>query len=364
MTPDELRASFQPAQLRHLPSILYMRSQGNPLPWDDQRYLQWRYDFVGKPDSRGRLMISAQGDTVLGMVGIEKVRLFHDKKILDAVLVMDIMVDPSLYSTGLGAWLNMAIFDQYPVVFEIGANPNSIGLISRLFHLLPNCKYYVAPIRFDQYLAKRLRIPFLASLLAVPANFGFQLWRTMVSHQIPSSWSLRDLTQFDDTVDRLFTRRWNGDSITVERSSSYLNWRLFASPRARYSVLAAFEGSEMVGYIAYQRYNQSDGLKSFRLVDWLLDGRYGFFVFNVLVQEIARCAHAEKIDRINLSPLHNTLEQSLWRLGFLSRPGNKYATVGVRCSEPIPWPSLYDGLAWYITEANSDIDGIASRAVR
>lgn len=359
MAPDELRASFQPARSPHLPSIIGMRSQGSPVPWDDARYLRWRYNFEEQPDSRGRLMVVARGDKVLGMIGAEKVRLIRGDETLDALSMMDIMVDPEVDGAGLGVWLNMAIFAENPVVFEMGANPNSIGLINRLFHRLPNRKQYTAPLSFRRYLAKRSRSKLrkaIMPVLAAPADVTLQLWRAIAFRPVPPSWSLRDLMQFDDSVDYLFARRWASTEITFERSSRYLNWRLFENPRAKYSVLAAFEAGDMVAYAAYHLSNDAGGMRIVRLVDWLIDARHGFTGFSLLAQEIIRRALAERVDLVSISPLHARIESSLWRLGFVTRPSSEFATVGVRCAEPVPWPDLLDGSAWCLTEANSDPD--------
>ncbi len=361
MAPDELRASFVPAQMCHLPSIVDVRRRsisGREPDWDVERYLQWRYDFEGRPDSRGRLMVVAWKDKVLGMIGTEIIRLVRRTETLHALSLMDIMVDPELDGAGLGAWLNMAIFAENPVVIEIGANPNSLGLITRLYHRLPNRKEYIAPLALKKHLAKRVHPNAWASVLAAPIDAALKLWRAITPYRIPSSWSLRDLTRFGPAVEALFDRRWAVNEIMYERSSQYLNWRLFENPRAKYSVLAAFEASDMVAYIAYQVGHRSDGMKVVRLVDWLIDKRYGFKGLSLLVQEIIRRALADGADLISMTPLHARTERSLWRLGFVSRPASEFTTLGVHCSEPVVWPSLLDGSAWYLTEANTDLDGI------
>ncbi|MBK1646333.1 hypothetical protein CKO25_17095 [Thiocapsa imhoffii] len=358
MTPEVLRASFQPARLHHLASITALRHQviGSHQPRDDAGYLQWRYDFEGRGDGHGNLMVVARGDQVLGMIGTESVRLAKGQETLDALSLMDIMVDPQLDGTGLGVWLNLAIFASHPVVFEIGANPNSLGLITRLFHRLPNRKQYVTPLSMRRYLAKRLRSPAVAAALAVPTDALLNLWRTATFRKRPASWSLRELTHFDTAVEHLFDRRWAAQEITFQRTRDYLNWRLFENPRARYSVLGAFEGENMVGYMAYQIDGSGGDVKVVRLVDWLVDDRWGFDGFRLLVQEIVRHGLAVRADLVNLSPLHARIEHSLWRLGFVTLPSNEFATVGVRCADPIPWPALLDGAAWCLTDANTDFD--------
>ena len=359
MTPDELRESFQPATARHLPSIIDLRSQFRSRSWDDERYLRWRYDFSERTGAGNKLMVVARGDRVLGMIGTESVRLVRSSKTLDAVSTMDILVDPALDGAGLGAWLNMAIFAGNPVVFAIGANPNSLGLVTRLFYMLPNRKPYIAPVRVGRRLARQFPYRIgrvVAPLVAAPADLGLSLWRSVSYRRLPQSWSLQDLTLFDESVDSLFARRWGAEDITFERSSNYLNWRLFENPRVRYSVLAAFEDGDMLGYAAYCTRDEDNGIRASRLVDWLVDARYGFTGFSMLAQEIIRRAVAERADIVSISPMHSRLEQSLWRLGFITRPSSEFATLGIRCAEPTPWPELRDGAEWCLTQANSDLD--------
>ncbi|WP_139052783.1 hypothetical protein [Thiocapsa marina] len=358
MTPDELQASFQPAGLAHLASIIQLRRRfiGKSPNRDDERYLRWRYDLEGRSEDKGRLMIVVRADRVLGMIGTEKLRLAHGKETLDALSLMDILVDPELDGVGLGVWLSMAIFTNTPVAVAIGSNQNSIGLINRLFHRLPNRTQYAAPLTIGHYLSKRLQSKLAMSALAIPTDFALKLWRAVTFRRIPPSWSLRDLARFDDSVESLFERRWGFSEETVVRSSQYLNWRLFEAPDVKYSVIAAFEAGDMIAYIAYYIEDGRRETKTMRLIDWLVDARYGFDGFSLLVQELMRRALRERVDVVSMTFLHERLERSLWRLGFASRPGSEFATVGIRCAEPARFTDLLDGSCWNLTDANTDFD--------
>jgi hypothetical protein len=112
----------------------------------------------------------------------------------------------------------------------------------------------------------------------------------------------------------------------------------------------------MVAYVAYQVDDGADDVKGVQLVDWLVDARYGFGGFSLMAQEVFRLAWVERADHIRMSPLHLRIELSLWRLAFWTLPTSEFATVGVRCTEPIPWPALLDGSAWCLTDANTDFD--------
>lgn len=360
LTTDELHAGFRAGTIADLPGVLELRSRviGDNLSWDDSRYLQWRYNFAGDPNGRGECLVVASGGKVHGMIGAEKIRLVVDGESIDALSLMDIMVQPELDGSGLGIWLNMAVFERHPIVIEIGANPNSLGLINRLFHRLPDRKVYVAPLSFSRFLANRLHVPPVADLLALPANGAAMLWRAVSHRRRPRRWYFHDINRFDSAVERLFARRWAPEEVTFMRSAGYLNWRLFRNPRATYKVFGAWENGDLVSYAAYQSSLRRDGLRSVSLVDWLVDERYGLAGFKALVRETVQRAWREKADIVTVTPLHARSEKSLLSLGFLGQ-SSEYNTVGVRCADPARWPRLYDGTAWFLTEAHTDRDGIS-----
>lgn len=360
LTPQALKDSFRPARLADLPGVLELRRRviGENLHWDDSRYLQWRYDFEGRADGRGECLVVAADGKVHGMIGAEKITLACGAERIDALSLMDIMVQPELDGSGLGIWLNMAVFEAHPVVIEIGANPNSLGLINRLFHRLPDRKVYVAPLSFSRFLANRLHVPPLADLVALPANGAAMLWRALTHRPKPSRWYFHDITRFDAAVDRLFESRWAPEEVTFVRDSRYLNWRLFRNPRAQYKVFGAWENGDLVCYAAYQSSLRSDGLRAVSLVDWLVDERYGLEGFKAVVRETVRRAWKERADIVTVTPLHERSERSLFSLGFLGQ-SSEFNTVGVRCADAARWPRLYDGASWFLTEVNTDRDGVS-----
>jgi hypothetical protein len=359
LTAQQLRDSFRPARLEDLPGVLALRRRviGSNLSWDDSRYLQWRYDFRGRPDGRGDCLAVVADGQVYGMIGAERIVLARGRERIDALSLMDIMVRPELDGSGLGIWLNMAVFERHPVVIEIGANPNSLGLINRLFHRLPDRKVYVLPLSFSRFLANRVHFPAIANLVALPANAAAAVWRAVSYRPKPRRWYWHDISTFGPAVDRLFAERWAPEEITIVRNPAYLNWRLFRNPRASYKVFGAWENGDLVSYAAYQSTLRPDGLRSVGLVDWLVDQRYGLEGFKALVRETIARAWRERADIVTVTPLHARSEKSLLSLGFLGQ-SSEYNTVGVRCTDAGLGQRLQDGSAWFLTEAHTDRDGI------
>jgi GNAT superfamily N-acetyltransferase len=359
ISADELNAAFRAATLADLGAIVDLRKRvlGKAIAWDDARYLQWRYDFTGRSDARGSVLAVIRGDRVLGMIGMERLSLISDAEQLTVPSLMDIMVDPELDGTGLGIWLNLAIFARNPIVIEIGANPNSLGLISRLFHRLPDRRQYVAPLRWRRIVGSRLRSRIAAASVATPFDLAAKAWRRLRYEKLPEGWSAQAIERFDGDAAQLFRSRLGPREVVVERTAAYLNWRLFENPRARCKVTAFYRDSRLIGYWAAQVSVRPDGLRSVEMVDWLIDEESGLAGLRRLLQHAVQWAEAEDADYVSVTTLHATSERILAKLGFFGR-SQAYNTVGVHCADPQRWPELLEGSRWFLTESSTDRDGI------
>lgn len=359
LTPERLVAAFREATLDDLPQICDLRRRvlGKSLTWDDSAYLQWRYQFGAPGQGRGPCFVVVDEGRLLGMVGSERLSLWCDGEHLDVPSLMDIMIEPSLDGTGLGVWLNLMLFDRYPLAIEIGANPNSLGLISRLYHRLPNRKQYVAPLHWRRVLGRRMKSRVLAAT-TLPLDVLYKGWRALRLRGLLKQWTHRPIERFDASADELFLNRLAPREIAIERSSEYLNWRLFGNPRVRYTVMGVYEGERLIGYWAAHLRKLPNGVRSVDLVDWLIEEGAGISGLGRLLEHAVRWAESEQADYVSVTVLHPVSERILGKLGFLRR-SHEYNTVGVHCADKERWPLMLQSTRWYLTECNTDTDGIA-----
>jgi len=359
LTPERLVAAFREATLDDLPQICDLRRRvlGKLLTWDDSAYLKWRYRFGATGPGRGPCFVVVDEGKLLGMVGSEQLTLWCDGERLDVPSLMDIMIEPSLDGTGLGVWLNLMLFDRFPLAIEIGANPNSLGLITRLYHRLPNRKQYVAPLHWRRVLGRRMKSRVLAAT-TLPLDVLYKGWRALRLRGLLKQWTHRPIERFDASADELFLNRLAPREIAVERSSEYLNWRLFGNPRVRYIVMGVYEGERLIGYWAAHLRKLPNGVRSVDLVDWLIEEAAGIAGLGRLLEHAVRWAESEQADYVSITVLHQISERILGKLGFLRR-SHEYNTVGVHCTDKERWPLMLQAGRWYLTECNTDTDGIA-----
>jgi hypothetical protein len=362
LTPDQLTGAFRVATLDDLPQVLDLRRRvlGKALTWDDSAYLRWRYGFAGDGKDRGAYFVVVHEGRLLGMVGSERLSLWCDGERLTVPSLMDIMIEPTLDGTGLGVWLNLMLFDRFPIAIEIGANPNSLGLISRLYHRLPNRKQYIAPLHWRRVLGRRMKSRLLAAT-TLPLDVLYKGWRAVRLRGLFKTWTHRPIERFDATVDELFLNRIAPREIIIERDHAYLNWRLFGNPRVRYTVVGVYEGERLIGYWAAHLRQLPDGVRSVELVDWLIEENAGISGLGRLLEHAVRWAESERADYVSVTLLHSMSERLLGKLGFLRR-SHEFNTVGVHCVDIERWPMFHQAASWYLTECNTDTDGISGPA--
>lgn len=355
ITPGVLQDSFRVASAADLPAILELRrnAYGAGLTWDDSSYVRWRYT-PGAPDGFGKMFILRIGERLAGVVGAECVRLHHGNVCTNAMSLMDLLVDASLEDTGLGVWLNMAVFERCPLIFEIGANANSIGVIDRLYRRLPNRICYSYPLHLRNYLQRRIGISWLAAAVAAPLNAFLYATRLFTFPTTKSRWEFRNIQRFDDTVMSLFGER-DGADICVERSSGWLNWRLFDNPRTRFDVIGAYAGEKLEGYIAFHRRAGDQKAPTIEIVDCLVSRQYGSKLMRRLLGEVVRRAVAGNAEFVRATILGASMGRLLRTLGFVPQT-NEYLTTGVHVASQSDFGDLYDGSRWFLTDANTDID--------
>jgi hypothetical protein len=352
---DVLRDSFRLATHDDLRSILALRRAafGSSITWDDERYLRWRYALDGG-DAFGQMFIVKLGDRVAGVIGAECIRLVHGSKSENSMSLMDVLVDPSLEDAGLGVWLNMAVFERCAVIFEIGANQNSLGTIDRLYHRLPNRTCYSYPLKLSSYLERRLRAHWLASAVALPLNAALQLARVVAFPSSSGRWQFRNVQRFDAAVESVFNTRANA-AICVERSARWLNWRLFDNPRSTCEVIGAYDGDRLEGYIAFHRRSAGGKPHTIEIVDWLVVRQHGSNLVRRLVSEVVRRAVASKAEFVRATMLAEPEGRILRKLGFIQQ-SNEYLTAAVRVQDKSAYAHLFDGSGWFLTDANTDTD--------
>jgi len=353
-TPDELASSFRPATLDDLPQILALRAQtvGEDIDWDDQAYMLWRYSFGRQGCGAGNCWVLVRDGALLGMVGTERLSLSLAGEHTEGFRVMDILIPPDLEGKGVGAWLLLMMKSQAPVVLAVGSNPSSKRLVTRVFDALPNRRIFIHPIRFDHFMAKRLKLAPLGWMASRLADWGMRVATAWLLWGGRRGVAVRKLDVLPEGLDALLAAAVRPDRVEVQRSRAHLDWRL-STPRARFDIWGAWKHGELVGLMITRPDAINEGRQAWMVMDVVVNERMKEPVLKALLWRVLSQAYRQGADYITVVSYRQDIERHLLRAGFVEQY-NEYRIMAWACTNDGLRAAVEAGADWSFNEIHGD----------
>lgn len=328
---------------------------GADLHWDDDAYLRWRYQFGGEGQGLATCWVCTLGERLLGMIGVEPLRLQAGEHVCDAQVTMDIMVRPELDGAGLGVWINQAICERLGCVLAVGSNPNSRGVIARTFEPLPDRRSHAHPLNFGHFMAKRLSQGWLAALASWVATTGMVLFRVSTLWLASSTVQVSQAQVLGQEVESLLERAKRSRRVEVIRSLKGLNHRLLRNPRSPAQVWLARRGGEVVGLMAVRRTQVGERRHALQIMDVVLDRHHEGVALRALLARVAARGFREGAEYLSVTLYDPELEARFSRLFFRHQP-HPYETMAWSCPEGAFKDAVLARNAWSLTDIHTDRD--------
>jgi hypothetical protein len=356
-----MASHFVPAQENDLEQIVAMRQKMvTRTPGEDRKYLQWRYCFSAPQDELGmeqnRIWAFSKEGNILGFVGVEFAELAIDGKPMKVAKLMDLMVKPEVDRKGLGVWMNLTLQNKgYPLVV-LGSNENSLGIMSKLFHRLPNQPVYKNILDSRRYFDAHLGEGLVASTLAVLYNIASPLALQAKSIASGRATQLSEITRFTTEHDADLAEM-NRSYTRFMRSSEFLNWRLVDNPRDSVKITGVFEGQKLVGFIALALRTRSYKNSKFReafLLEWgcRAEKHYQRSLTSALI-DTQRELQKQGYESISAYSYHDDSNRLLRSAGF-HHQRDETKTVSIYVRDPALFRKLLKAENWFLTGADTD----------
>lgn len=358
LEPASMDECFLPATERDLPQILRLRQTlVEQSAIRDRDYLQWRYRFspVSGSDSldQNRIWVFSRGQRVLGMLGVESIRLHVDGRVVPAYKVMDLLVSPDVDRKGLGVWMQLKLQSLGRPVIALGSNPNSVGIISKLFRRLPNQLVYKTVLDSRPYFSARQPYAPVAGLLS--RLYYLALSTTLLSRQIAHGRPGKTVVigKFSPQDERLLGQM-NRGAVHFDRSADYLNWRLLGNPMDRVTITTVNRDKQMTGYFAIALRDSAGRVKNASLLDWgVSKDRDSEGMLIAALIECQRRLRKAGVTSITAFAYNEDSRRLLRKAGFCSRTDDS-KTVSLYCADPVLLQTLSESSRWFITGADTD----------
>ena len=167
--------------------------------------------------------------------------------------------------------------------------------------------------------------------------------------------SVAQATTFGPSSDVLWQHTCADYPVMVVRDQRYLNWRFVERPDARYTVLVAARGSELVGYLVL-RVAEQVGMRWGYLVDFLVQHKSAALLallIDVGIEHLRQQEVAAISCRVTMSPYRETIRSR----GFYPfRWGPQaYFYMRVELADPA-LQAFRDERQWFVTMGDGDLE--------
>lgn len=360
--PDLMEQHFYPATDSHFKQIIDIRQEmiSRP-PSEDETYLRWRYNFSsnmpGAAVNENRIWIFTKNDVILGFVGVEASTLTVDGKDIPAIKVMDLIVKPEVDRKGLGVWMNLKLQTMGFPIIALGSNENSLGIVSKLFHRMPNQRVYKNILNSAHYFSRKLNNAFLAGTLSTIYDASFPL---LLQTRVLSSGPRTELRQ----IERFFpyhnaalaAMQLHEQGVQFKRDCDFLNWRFFENPRDNVEVVGLWRNDQLIGYLAlaFRPRDKHNPARQAFILDWgVAPGKGLQRSLAAVLIECQRKLRKEGFESISAFSYDQKSDKILRRAGLHLRSDDT-KTVSIFVENNASLNTLKQTGRWFLTGADTD----------
>ncbi|MFC2023119.1 GNAT family N-acetyltransferase [Chloroflexota bacterium] len=242
-----------------------------------------------------------------------------------AVHFMDVMTHPDYRRRGLFAQLihkatDMAIRQGSGICYSF-PNENSFPGYARKtdWNHIGSFSLFMRPVNAEALLQESIGSRLLRKALAAPLRLGLSLVCRPSRPDGLAELSVRRLESFDQRFDAFWERVATDYEVVLRRDRQYLDWRYIQRPSATYTVHAAEQGEEILGFIVGRTWHMLG--VNFGLIVDLLTCDQDQKVAQALVAEAVHDYTQDSADAIGCLMFdHQTYCQALRREGFIRMP--------------------------------------------
>jgi hypothetical protein len=323
--------------------------------WDDERFVRWRYFTRATDAGEVPYWVFVRENEILAACGLEPVTLVVDGSAMPATRTLDIMVRPDLDGLGLGAFVNMALFQRFPVTLVTGSNERSHALLLRMFQHVTDLRVWKVPLRARAVIDAKATLGAAASIVAAPVDLLLSIGRSIVRVPTPAGVAIEKLEEFDPRVADLGRRCESLGRVMVRRTEEYLNWRFVRNPRCSYRLFGAFAGNRLEAYLVtrFNRARQNPRLEA-EVVDWLAAPDAERSVLPALFQAGVDDLCASGAGIVTCAAATSDTS-AIAAGGFRLRPAERIPFF-IRAADPMLHERLSVGRDWFVTRGDYDVE--------
>lgn len=358
VSEDTLIDSFSPATEADIDAVVDLRKRliGRWIDWDDLAYLRWRYRFGRVRQGWGECWVMRHGGRVIALIGTEELILRTRDGEVNAVRVMDLLVDVDYRKIGLTIWILMRIAHVHEAVLTLGSNANSRKLVGKLFKRLPDRIRCVANLRLAVPLRRRCpAIPaWLAETLAAPVDLALHCWRQGLHFRRSATHVAREPV-IPAEAQALHDSDSQASCVDVVRTLQHWRWRL-RSPRLKgHDIWCVRKDGVLMGMVIVRHDAPEDNAKTWSVLDVVLRPGREEHTLRALLQGLFAQAWREEVTHLHWILHRRDITRVLMAWGFADR-SDDFCTMSLNVRNSLLRDAAARQWDWRIGEIHMDSD--------
>lgn len=358
VSAQALIGSFSPACEADLAAIIDLRQRliGDWIDWDDEAYLRWRYRLGRAQEGQGECWVLRQQGRVVALIGTEDLVLRTREVDVQAVRIMDLLVDVTHRQFGLTIWILMRMAHLHDAVLTLGSNANSRKLVGKLFTRLPDRIRWVANLRLAEPLRRRqptMPKP-LSHLIALPMDMALHAWRR-ARHAPSGDLAVTREAGVPAEARLLHSRQQAPSRVDVVRTEAHWRWRLQSPRMTGHDTWCVRDGGVLLGLLIVRHDRSRHGATTWSVLDLVLGPDQQERALHALLRGLFDHAWRNRVTHIHWIVHRRDLTQALRGWGFVDR-SDDFCTMSLNGKNAELLEAAREGADWTIGEIHMDSD--------
>ncbi len=319
----------------------------------EQSRARWQWQYLDNPHtpSDGPVIWVAvePSGRVLGQMATMPFPMWWGDREVRASAGMDYFVRPDAQGRGLGIALSEAWADNVDVALALGLTPSSYPLFRKIFTDVGPVPAWVRVL--DATAVATRRWGAVAGAVAGPMLRTALAMTTQGKSTAAEAIEIREVPDFDDEYDDLWTRARASFATVVRRDARYLTWKYLRCPFRQYRILEARAKGTLAGFCVIREEGDPEFLRGV-IVDLFCDTS-DEPVPDALIDAALDVFAADGLVRAETYTMNAVMGRVLGRHGFMAgRTAIQYCVAHHHASAA-PLARLAD---WQLVLGDGDLD--------
>jgi hypothetical protein len=318
----------------------------------------WRWLFMNAPAGKGYTWLADHDGFLAGQYTVVPVDMMILGRRVRTTQSVDTMTHSKYRKQGIFLTLARDVYEEARndnVVLVYGfPNENSHpGFIKHLdFITLTNAKTFLRPVKIDDAITVKLKIPVISSVLGYISRLIYDLIFPLKSGN-RADVQIKSASRFPDEAEKLFESISGEFPNMVVRDTRYLNWRYPDRPNKEYEILLAWRGEILSGYCVTGKTGRLD-LKIGCIMDIFADPSDSKTI-SLLIGNAVKAMFKKNMVAVGCMINDGSpFVKHLRRAGFLFSVRNFPYIIRILHPEEVDIEKLRDMSKWHITFGDSD----------